>query len=451
MTTTDHTACIAQASDLPNLPNLAELSELSNLPSPSEPSSVPSDTQHDKVGDDGDFAKRLLAWFVVHGRHDLPWQYHHADTADIYAVWLSEIMLQQTQVVTVLGFFERFLQKFPTVQALAAADWQTVAPLWAGLGYYARARNLHAGARQVVQFINEYGRYPSSVAEWQSIKGVGRSTAGAIVAMGVRDFGVICDGNVKRVLTRHRAITGDITKSATDKQLWALAIQLTPSQDSGRYAQAMMDLGATVCTRSRPKCELCPVSADCQAFINGSQSQFPVKKKAAPKPHRHSIALAVVCQDGLSENMPSQDILQNSNLPMQTLWLHRQNHGGIWDGLWCLPLFALPADMDKAMSDESLQVALARLWQSGGDDVSLDLPERQLLDLLPMPMIGDTQIVKIRHSLTHFHWHLYRLAVMVNAEQFSQINQVLNAVGSQYQWSDGGSLAKPAAMQKLMA
>lgn len=388
----------------------------------SEQGVYPSDEQQHH------FAKRLLSWFERHGRHGLPWQYHHQSSADIYAIWLSEIMLQQTQVVTVLKFFEPFLARFGTVQALAAAEWQDVAPFWAGLGYYARARNLHAGAQQVADFIETHGRFPETVHEWQTIKGVGRSTAGAIVAMGVKKFGVICDGNVKRVLTRHRGILGDITKSVTDKHLWEIATALTPKERSGHYAQAMMDLGATICTRTQPKCDLCPVSDDCIAYALGAQSKMPVKKKAPPKPHRHSIALSITHRG-------------------RTLWLHRQNGGGIWDGLWSLPMFKLPLDDDKQLDNNTLSDAIVKAWQS--DDKAHDLAHSQLIEILPMPTQASK--VHLRHTLTHFHWHLYTRLIDINEGQFQQINQALTAVAIDYLWTDTPhDLALPVAMQKLL-
>ncbi len=370
------------------------------------------------------FATRLLAWFEQSGRHDLPWQFHHQDHADIYAVWLSEVMLQQTQVATVMGYFERFLAKFPTVQDLAVASWDDVASLWAGLGYYARARNLHAGAVQVADFIAKTGHFPQTVDEWQAIKGVGCSTAGAIVAMGVRDFGVICDGNVKRVLTRHRAIDGDITKSATDKALWQLATALTPKTDSGKYAQAMMDLGATICTRTKPKCDICPVAIDCQARLMGKQTAYPVKKKSAPKPHRHSLAVALTHQDG-------------------TLWLQRHNNGGIWDGLWYLPMMALASDAGELLSQEILNQLMDNVTEMSS------LAEQVLFDALgtlPHPPVEH----HIKHTLTHFHWHIYLVTLKVDEGLYKLLNHSLQSVHADFVWADGENLAKPAAMGKLL-
>ena len=265
------------------------------------------------------FAQRLLHWFSENGRHDLPWQQHQTDTPNPYVVWLSEVMLQQTQVTTVLPYFVRFMDSFPTVQDLAAAEWDMVAEHWAGLGYYARARNLHKGAKQLVAVINETGDYPQTLEGWEAISGVGPSTAGAIMAMGLHQYGVICDGNVKRVLTRWAAVDGDITKSATTKELWALATRLTPKDNSGLFAQAMMDMGATLCVRRSPSCSLCPLKEDCIAHAEGRETDYPIKAKKLPKPSKFSNAL----------------IMENAQGEM--LWLQRPDNG-IWGGLWSLPL-----------------------------------------------------------------------------------------------------------------
>src|SRR5699024_9761300 len=289
-------------------------------------------------------APRLLDWFAENGRHDLPWQQHQTDTPNPYIVWLSEVMLQQTQVTTVLPYFARFMDSFPSVQDLAAAEWDLVAEHWAGLGYYARARNLHKGAKQLVEVINETDDFPQTLAGWEAISGVGPSTAGAIMAMGLHRYGVICDGNVKRVLTRWAAIDGDITKSATTKALWALAERLTPRENSGLFAQAMMDMGATLCTRSKPACLLCPLQDDCLAHAQGRETDYPVKAKKQPKPSKVSNALLIKDTDG------------------KILWLQRPDNG-IWGGLWSLPLQFVEkidgkatAKNSEASDDKSLKV-----------------------------------------------------------------------------------------------
>ncbi|HEX5675504.1 MAG TPA: A/G-specific adenine glycosylase, partial [Azonexus sp.] len=215
------------------------------------------------------FAERLIAWQKIAGRHDLPWQ----QTRDPYRIWLSEIMLQQTQVGTVIPYFQRFLSRFPTVQALAEAPLESVIEHWAGLGYYARARNLHRCAREIVAV--HAGKWPNSASQLSALPGIGRSTAAAIAAFAFGQRAAILDGNVKRVLCRQFAIEGFPGQSAVDRELWALAERLLPAADIESYTQGLMDLGATVCTRSRPRCEICPVSPDCQARLSGRQSALP--------------------------------------------------------------------------------------------------------------------------------------------------------------------------------
>ena len=249
-----------------------------------QPTAIP-DTPFSQPTDALDsFAPRLLDWFAENGRHDLPWQQHQTDTPNPYVVWLSEVMLQQTQVTTVLPYFARFMESFPSVQDLAAAEWDLVAEHWAGLGYYARARNLHKGAKQLAEIIDETGDFPQTLAGWEAISGVGPSTAGAIMAMGLHKYGVICDGNVKRVLTRWAAIEGDITKSATTKTLWALAERLTPVDDSGLFAQAMMDMGATLCARSKPACLLCHYKRTVLPMHRGAKPTIQSRQKNSPSP-----------------------------------------------------------------------------------------------------------------------------------------------------------------------
>lgn len=379
------------------------------------------------------FSPRILAWFATHGRHHLPWQQHHkaCKDVDIYAVWLSEIMLQQTQVATVIGYFQRFIEQLPTVEDLAEAPWDTVANLWAGLGYYARARNLHTGAKQVVDFIEKNGRMPATVQEWQAIKGVGLSTAGAIVAMGVRERGVICDGNVKRVLTRWAGMTADITKSTTDKELWRLADALTPQADSGRYAQAMMDMGATICTRSQPKCQLCPISSDCVAYAQNTPTAYPVKAKKPPKPSRHSIAIR----------------LRHHH---QTLWIkrHSSNGSGIWEALWCLPLLT----SNNPLPTSNLH-ALIEHVQACGDHHSLHLlSDRQILDtLMTMTVSPKPTLHTIKHTLTHFHWHITLMDIDIDDNAKQAIQHALDTINATYQWQDMPNLALPKAMHKLLA
>ncbi len=264
--------------------------------------------------DQGWFAKRLLSWFDQHGRKNLPWQLDRTP----YRVWISEVMLQQTQVATVLPYFERFMARFPAVHELAAASSDEVMKHWAGLGYYARARNLHACAKQVSQ---EYaGIFPGTVEALQALPGIGRSTAGAIVAQALGKRAIILDGNVKRVLARYRMIPGWTGTTAVQKELWQLAEELTPDFRLADYTQAIMDLGSMVCRRKNPGCKDCPVRLGCQAYQAGLTDQYPEKKPRKPVPEREIYLL--VCY-------PFDE-------PHRVL-IEKRPPSGIWGGLWSLP------------------------------------------------------------------------------------------------------------------
>ncbi|MGO2214270.1 A/G-specific adenine glycosylase [Psychrobacter alimentarius] len=399
------------------------------------------------------FAPRLLDWFAENGRHDLPWQQHQTDTPNPYIVWLSEVMLQQTQVTTVLPYFARFMDTFPTVQDLAAADWDLVAEHWAGLGYYARARNLHKGAKQLVAVIDETGDFPQTLAGWEAISGVGPSTAGAIMAMGLHRYGVICDGNVKRVLTRWAAIDGDITKSATTKELWALAERLTPKENSGLFAQAMMDMGATLCTRSKPACLLCPLKDDCLAHAEGRETDYPVKAKKQPKPSKFSDALLIESTDG--------DIL----------WLQRPDNG-IWGGLWSLPLqFVEKVDgkmngntaikqpennEDKPSSVASDVRSHEKVYEAEFTTAEQIINEWLIENNLVAASTSRTLLDDdpIKHSLTHFHWYLTPRKLTVDTAQITELNNKLAAAEIAFKWLDErkarDSLGLPRAMEKII-
>ncbi len=384
------------------------------------------------------FAPRILNWFDNNGRHDLPWQQHQTDTPNPYIVWLSEVMLQQTQVTTVIPYFQRFMTSFPTVQDLAKAEWDRIAEHWAGMGYYARARNLHKGAKQLVEIIEKTDDYPQTVEDWEAIAGVGRSTAGAIVAMGLHGYGVICDGNVKRVITRWAGIDDDIMKAATTKDLWALAARLTPIdapiQESGHYAQAMMDMGATLCTRRHPSCEVCPISADCIAHAQGREMDYPVKAKKKPKPSKFSNALVII--------NPKNDIL----------WLQRPD-SGIWGGLWVLPLQFMQktqgktvlssADEDAAFeSENTLAEQIIANWMADNGLNARSL-SHSLLDDAP-----------IKHSLTHFHWYLQPQGLHITAVQAQALTQLLEKADINMTWlaadTAKATLGLPKAMLKVL-
>lgn len=227
------------------------------------------------------FSTRLLAWFEQHGRKDLPWQ----QTPSPYRVWVSEIMLQQTQVATVIPYFERFMQRFPDVLKLANAEQDEVLHLWTGLGYYARGRNLHKAAQTIRDEFG--GEFPTTLDQVMALPGIGRSTAGAILSLSLGQHHAILDGNVKRVLARYHAIEGWPGTATIEKQLWGLAEQHVPPDDNAAYTQAIMDLGATVCRRSKPLCPLCPQNQQCQALVLGLQTNCQAldrKNNYRPKP-----------------------------------------------------------------------------------------------------------------------------------------------------------------------
>ena len=257
------------------------------------------------------FAGRLIAWQKNAGRHDLPWQ----KTRDPYRIWLSEIMLQQTQVATVIPYFERFLARFPTLRNLAEAPPEVVIEHWAGLGYYARARNLHRCAQQLVAVDGE--KWPNSTEQLSALPGIGRSTAAAIAAFAFGQRAAILDGNVKRVLCRHFAIEGFPGQAAVERELWALAERLLPDADIAAYTQGLMDLGATICTRSRPRCGECPLATTCLAYLNNRQGELPAARPRAKLPER--IAGFVLISDG------------------QRLLLERRPPHGLWGGLLVPP------------------------------------------------------------------------------------------------------------------
>jgi len=268
------------------------------------------------------FSDQLIHWYHKHGRRTLPWQ--HPKTA--YRVWISEIMLQQTQVKTVIPYFERFMQRFPDIASLAQAQLDDVLAIWSGLGYYSRARYLHKAAQMIQQ--NFQGRFPDQLESILSLPGIGASTAGAILSFCFKQAQPILDGNVKRILARLYEIPTPTNASTTLKQLWQLATELTPKTNTADYTQAIMDLGATLCTRSKPKCTQCPVSGFCQAYKNQSVEQFPVKtiKKAKPTKQRLFI-------------IPMQD---------QHILMHKRPPSGIWGGLWSF--IELPIEQEAEVS-----------------------------------------------------------------------------------------------------
>jgi A/G-specific adenine glycosylase len=253
----------------------------------------------------------VLDWFDAHGRKDLPWQ----RDPNPYRVWISEIMLQQTQVQTVIPYFERFMERFATLEDLAKADIDTVLSHWSGLGYYARARNLHRSAKNIQ---NDYGgRFPETLEELEALPGIGRSTAAAILSLSFGQRHAILDGNVKRVLARHAAIAGWPGKTDVARGLWSVAEERTPDTRTAAYTQAIMDLGATLCTRSKPACEACPVRSDCKALATGAVDAFPGRKPKKKKPLRETVMVMAVVDNAV--------------------YMERRPSSGIWGGLWSFP------------------------------------------------------------------------------------------------------------------
>ena len=258
------------------------------------------------------FSKKILRWFDLHGRHDLPWQ----QAVTPYRVWVSEIMLQQTQVKTVIPYYERFMNRFPSIEVLAAASQESVLAHWSGLGYYARGRNLHKSAEMIVERFD--GAFPTQWEDVLALPGIGRSTAGAILSISLNQRYPILDGNVKRVLSRYFALEGWAGERKNEQFLWQQADALTPNKRFGDYTQAIMDLGATVCTRSKPSCVSCPIREGCLAHQQERVASFPFPKPKKEKPVKQAFFLVL-------ENTQGQ------------LWLQQRPQKGIWGGLWSFP------------------------------------------------------------------------------------------------------------------
>ena len=286
------------------------------------------------------FSTTVLEWFDIHGRKNLPWQ----QKITPYSVWISEIMLQQTQVATVIPYFERFMERLPDVQALASADQDDVLHLWSGLGYYSRARNLHKAAIAVVEMYD--GVFPESVEGLMTLPGIGRSTAGAIASISMGIKAPILDGNVKRVLARYHTIADWPGKAAVQRKLWEVAEAATPAGRTADYTQAIMDLGAMVCTRSKPACVVCPLTENCLSRIAGSQSEFPSPKPKKALPEKAVRMLMVVNRFG--------EVLLEKRPPT-----------GIWGGLWSFPEIETEAALEiDAVKKTGLQLAGFEEWDS---------------------------------------------------------------------------------------
>jgi A/G-specific adenine glycosylase len=361
-----------------------------------------------EVKNNASFATQITTWQRTHGRHNLPWH-----STDPYRVWLSEVMLQQTQVSTVLAYYERFLERFPTVQALACAPQDDVLALWSGLGYYSRARHLHRCAQMVVE--QHGGQFPRSSHALQQLPGIGPSTAAAIAAFCFKERVAILDGNVKRVLSRWLGFEGDMSQASHVQTLWNHATALLPAAEHmPSYTQGLMDLGATVCSRRKPQCTLCPVNNSCRAAAEGSPERYPVKTRKLKRSARASIWLVLSWR--------------------QKICLVQRPQSGIWAGLWSLPEY------------EELHVlqSFSQAWPGH-----------------PKPLPS------LMHTLTHLDWTLHPLhwplPDSMQADEVQAIAQQCSAANSNAQTSTKSStksswftstqalsLGIPAPLRKLL-
>ena len=339
-------------------------------------------------------AARLIAWQATHGRHDLPWQ----SSREPYRVWLSEVMLQQTQVSTVLDYYPRFLARFPDVEALAEAPLDAVLAAWSGLGYYSRARNLHRCAQ--VLAAEHDGTFPRSAVALAGLPGIGRSTAAAIAAFCFGERVAILDGNVKRVLTRVLGFGGDLALAANERALWQQAEALLPASGIEAYTQGLMDLGATLCTRRRPACAVCPLQASCVALREGQPERYPVKTRKLKRGQRSNALLWLADAD--------------------RVWLVQRPERGVWAGLWTPPLYDSVDALRAATID----------WPGHGQ---------------ALPTID--------HSLTHFDWRLepwrHRLPARLSATRKAKVEADLPE-GRWFALDEALQLGLPAPVRKLL-
>jgi A/G-specific adenine glycosylase len=343
------------------------------------------------------FADTLIDWQRQHGRHKLPWQ----DTRDGYRVWLSEVMLQQTQVATVINYYQRFLDRFPDLESLAAARASDVMALWSGLGYYSRARNLHHCAQQVVA---EYGgTFPSEPETLATLPGIGRSTASAIAVFTAGKTTAILDGNVKRVLTRVFGISGYPGEKKVEQQLWSLAESLLPTSGIEAYTQGLMDLGATICTRNKPLCSECPMANQCVALTTKRTSELPERKKKQSVPQKQVAMLVIINR--------------------KQILLEQRPDSGIWGGLLSLPEVEWPKKADAA--------DFGRVAQAAGNFGDVTLCE-------PLPPIS--------HTFTHFKLQIFPFVVTLKR----RTPVTKQGAHSWHRLDDLGELGLPAPVRKLL-
>ncbi len=337
------------------------------------------------------FSRAIVSWQARHGRQGLPWQ----SIRDPYRVWLSEVMLQQTQVSTVLRYYEQFIRRFPTVHALAAAPEDDVMSQWSGLGYYSRARNLHQCAKVVVTRLG--GEFPTSAHGLEELPGIGRSTAAAIASFCFNERVAILDGNVRRVISRVCAFDADLSVAKHQEDLWELATALLPGPRSAgnmpQYTQGLMDLGAIVCHRKNPACGSCPVRSVCAAALAGNPERYPVRTR---RPRREVMVLWLL----------------HARSPGGAVWLERRPSSGIWAGLYCFPVFS-----DQA----TLEGSLAPLWRKS--------------------MVEGTAF---RHALTHREMHIHPVSIEVPESAFG------SREGSWFLPEEWDRLGLPAPVKRML-
>jgi A/G-specific adenine glycosylase len=339
-------------------------------------------------------AARVVAWQRRRGRHDLPWQ----RSCNPYPVWVSEIMLQQTQVAAVIPYYERFMLRFPDVEALAAAPAEDVMAAWAGLGYYSRARNLHRCARVIVD--RHASRFPKTVDELAALPGIGRSTAAAIAAFAFGERAAILDGNVKRVFARHYAVDGYPGATVVERRLWALAEAALPDDGIESYTQGLMDLGATVCVRSRPRCSDCPLAGSCAALAQDRVGELPAPRPSRARPLRHA-ALAIISDRDAG------------------LLVELRPPSGIWGGLLSLPEF------DADAKDRDLAAAIAARYA--------------------LTVIIEDHLPELRHEFSHFS--------LVMHPRRARVEGVVGPSGDGARWLSTSALADaplPAPIRRLL-
>lgn len=358
-----------------------------------------------------EFSSRLIAWQKVHGRHDLPWQ----NTTDPYAIWVSEIMLQQTQVAAVIAYYAKFIRRFPDIATLANATQEEVLQHWSGLGYYSRARNLHKAAITIM--VDHGGEFPQDFYTIQTLSGIGRSTAAAIASFAFNQIQTILDGNVKRVLARHFLVEGWPSHPKIEKELWARAENLLPEAQMIAYTQGLMDLGATICTRSKPKCTACPLIESCAAYKEQRVHQLPTPKPRKAIPEKNTTMLILMRGD--------------------EVMLEKRPPTGIWGGLWSFP-------ETETIETESLEAESL-------ENEALENEHKQHFTALTYSRFGITTEIaqvlpRLSHAFTHFKLHIQpqRLTVLAN-------NAQVNEAG--YLWlniDDAIDAAIPTPVRKIL-